>query len=102
MPKTTWAAPFWPDDTASANYNEVRMWNGALSSNILEILHDAGPNANLDSLNYGGPGSLPSTNRRKHHRQRCNARSEQLQPDHRLAVRRGRQLGASRFRNTYH
>jgi fibronectin-binding autotransporter adhesin len=52
---------FWPDDTASANYNEVRFWDGALSSNILEILHDAGPDANLNSLNYGGPGLLPSS-----------------------------------------
>jgi autotransporter-associated beta strand protein len=52
---------FWPDDTASANYNEVRFWNGALSSGILEILHDAGPDANFGSLNYGGLGLLPST-----------------------------------------
>ncbi|MGD0381933.1 MAG: autotransporter-associated beta strand repeat-containing protein, partial [Thermoguttaceae bacterium] len=35
--------------------------NGALSSSILETLHDAGPNANLNSLNCLGPGSLPST-----------------------------------------
>ena len=49
------------DSTANASYNEVRFWNGALSSNILEILHDAGPNADLNSLNIGAPGSLPST-----------------------------------------
>ncbi len=39
----------------------MRFWNGALSSSILEILHDAGPNADLNSLNLGGPGLLPST-----------------------------------------
>ena len=39
----------------------MRFWNGALSSNTLEILHDAGPDANLNSLNYGGQGSLPAT-----------------------------------------
>jgi autotransporter-associated beta strand protein len=49
------------DNTASASYNEVRFWDGALSSNILEILHNAGPNANINTLNYGGQGSLPST-----------------------------------------
>ncbi len=47
------------DSTANASYNEVRFWNGALSSNMLEILHDAGPDADLNSLNLGG--SLPST-----------------------------------------
>ncbi len=49
------------DNTASASYNEVRFWNGALNSNALEILHDAGPNANLSSLNISAPGSLPSS-----------------------------------------
>jgi hypothetical protein len=52
---------FWPDDTASANYNEVRFWNGAVSSGILEILHDAGPDTNLNSLNLDNTGHLPST-----------------------------------------
>ncbi len=50
------------DSTANASYDEVRFWNAALSSSTLEILHDAGPNANLNSLNLGGStGSLPST-----------------------------------------
>ncbi|MGD0518244.1 MAG: autotransporter-associated beta strand repeat-containing protein [Thermoguttaceae bacterium] len=49
------------DYTANASYNEVRFWDGALSSSILEILHNAGPNADLTSLNLGGSGSLPST-----------------------------------------
>ncbi|MGD0382439.1 MAG: glycosyl hydrolase [Thermoguttaceae bacterium] len=56
------ARSFWSaDSTANASYNEVRLWNGALSSNALEILHDAGPDANLNSLNLGSTGSLPST-----------------------------------------
>ncbi|MBP7937709.1 MAG: autotransporter-associated beta strand repeat-containing protein [Phycisphaerae bacterium] len=55
------ARSFWtPDSTANASYNEVRMWNGALTPTILEQLHDAGPNANLGTINYGAPGSLPS------------------------------------------
>jgi autotransporter-associated beta strand protein len=49
------------DATANDSYNEVRLWNGALSSNMLEILHDAGPDANLNSLNLASMGSLPST-----------------------------------------
>ena len=49
------------DSTANASYNEVRFWNAALSSSALEILHDAGPDANLNSLNLGIAGSLPST-----------------------------------------
>ncbi len=49
------------DSTANASYNEVRLWNLALSSTALEVLHDAGPDANLDSLNLGIAGSLPST-----------------------------------------
>jgi autotransporter-associated beta strand protein len=52
---------FWGDDTANASYNEVRFWNSALDMNILEKLHDAGPDANLSSLNLGSTGSLPST-----------------------------------------
>ncbi|MEO7100541.1 MAG: autotransporter-associated beta strand repeat-containing protein [Luteolibacter sp.] len=35
-------SPF-PDDTASATYNEVRMWNGALFGWMREKLHDQGP-----------------------------------------------------------
>jgi autotransporter-associated beta strand protein len=48
------------DNTANASYNEVRFWNGALSANTLEILHDAGPDADIYTLNLGGTGSLPS------------------------------------------
>ncbi|MGD0653475.1 MAG: glycosyl hydrolase [Thermoguttaceae bacterium] len=56
------ARSFWSaDSTANTSYNEVRLWNGALSSNALEILHDAGPDASLNSLNLGSTGSLPST-----------------------------------------
>jgi autotransporter-associated beta strand protein len=33
----------WPDETASATYNEVRIWNGALSGWMREKLHDQGP-----------------------------------------------------------
>jgi hypothetical protein len=33
----------WPDDTASATYNEVRIWNGALFGWMREKLHDQGP-----------------------------------------------------------
>jgi len=32
------------DNTANARYNEVRIWNGALSSEEREFYHDAGPN----------------------------------------------------------
>ncbi|MGD0381976.1 MAG: autotransporter-associated beta strand repeat-containing protein [Thermoguttaceae bacterium] len=46
------------DNTANASYNEVRIWSGPMNSNILEILHDAGADANLSSLNLGG--ALPS------------------------------------------
>ena len=52
---------FYSDNTASASYNEMRLWNAALDSNMLEILHDAGPDANISSLNLGSTGSLPST-----------------------------------------
>jgi autotransporter-associated beta strand protein len=48
------------DNTANASYNEVRFWNGALSANTLEILHDAGPDADIYTLNLGVAGSLPS------------------------------------------
>jgi autotransporter-associated beta strand protein len=33
----------WPDDTANATYNEVRIWNGALFGWMREKLHDQGP-----------------------------------------------------------
>ena len=33
----------WPDDTASATYNEVRIWNGPLNSWTREKLHVQGP-----------------------------------------------------------
>jgi autotransporter-associated beta strand protein len=50
------------DNTANASYNEVRFWTGPINSTILEILHDAGPDANLNSLNIGmAGGELPST-----------------------------------------
>ena len=55
------------DNTANASYNEVRFWQGLVNSAFLEILHDAGPNANLSSLNF--PGQLPSTTREAHHGQ---------------------------------
>jgi autotransporter-associated beta strand protein len=50
------------DYTANASYDEVRFWTGPINSTILEILHDAGPDANLSSLNIGtAGGELPST-----------------------------------------
>jgi autotransporter-associated beta strand protein len=49
------------DYTANASYNEVRFWNGSLSSTDLETLHDAGPNANISLLSLGSSGLLPST-----------------------------------------
>lgn len=33
----------WPDNVASATYNEVRIWNGALSPSARELLHTQGP-----------------------------------------------------------
>ncbi len=33
----------WPDETASATYSEVRIWNGALFGWMREKLHDQGP-----------------------------------------------------------
>lgn len=35
---------FTGDDTASATYNEVRMWNGVFAPYVLETLHHQGPN----------------------------------------------------------
>jgi hypothetical protein len=37
----------WPDNTASASYNEVRLWKGVLTTEEMESLHDQGP----DTLN---------------------------------------------------
>ena len=52
----------WPDNTANASYNEARIWNRALSTNVLQALHTAGPNAFLESMNLGlVPASLVST-----------------------------------------
>lgn len=52
---------FYNDNTANASYNEVRFWDGALSSHALEVLHSAGPDAIIDSLDFGTQSSLPST-----------------------------------------
>ncbi|MEY4385269.1 MAG: hypothetical protein RLY20_552, partial [Verrucomicrobiota bacterium] len=41
------------DSVANASYNEVRIWNRALSTNELQSLHVAGPNAVLETLNIG-------------------------------------------------
>jgi autotransporter-associated beta strand protein len=50
------------DNTANASYDEVRFWNGPINSTMLEMLHHAGPDANLSSLNLGpAGGELPST-----------------------------------------
>lgn len=46
----------WPDNTASATYNEFRIWNGALFGWMREKLHDQGsdnaamPDADADNL----------------------------------------------------
>ncbi len=53
---------FYSDNTANASYDEVRFWNGPINSTILEILQDAGPDADLNSLNIGlAGGELPTT-----------------------------------------
>jgi len=39
----------WPDATANASWNEFRLWNGALTQDELEKLHDMGP----DGLKQG-------------------------------------------------
>jgi hypothetical protein len=43
------------DNTANARYNEVRIWNGALSPTELEFHHDAGPAGADDSDADGLP-----------------------------------------------
>jgi hypothetical protein len=40
----------WSDDTANASYNEVRIWQGALSAFQLAQLHSPGPDAALDNF----------------------------------------------------
>ena len=41
----------YPDNTASATYNEVRIWNGALAGWMAERMHDLGPdNVTVDDL----------------------------------------------------
>ena len=47
------------DGVASASYDEVRFWNGTLDSTMLQLIHAAGPDADLNSLPVGG--RLPST-----------------------------------------
>ena len=47
------------DGVASASYNEVRFWSGTLDSNFLQLLHAAGPDADLNSSSIGG--RLPSS-----------------------------------------
>lgn len=52
----------WPDNTANASYNEVRIWNRALTTNELQTSHVAGANAVLESVIPGlSPASLSVT-----------------------------------------
>ncbi len=51
----------WPDNTANASYNEVRVWHRALSAAELQILHTAGANAVLSNVGLAGDGALPAT-----------------------------------------
>ena len=43
-------------ETAEARYNEVRLWNYALTENQLEQLHDLGPNelGGIDAVTLSG------------------------------------------------
>jgi autotransporter-associated beta strand protein len=50
------------DSTANASYDEVRLWSGPINSTMLELLHDAGPDANLSTLNLGPAGGELPTN----------------------------------------
>ena len=43
--RSEWTA----DNTASASYNEVRIWNRALSATDLQLLHEAGPDASTNA-----------------------------------------------------
>ena len=48
----------WPgDNVANARYNEVRIWNGALSPDEREFLHDAGPEV-INANDSDGDGLL--------------------------------------------
>lgn len=47
----------WPDNTANARYNEVRIWNGALTPEEREFLHDAGAEV-INANDSDGDGLL--------------------------------------------
>jgi hypothetical protein len=47
----------WPDNTANARYNEVRIWNGALTPEEREFLHDAGTEV-INANDSDGDGLL--------------------------------------------
>jgi autotransporter-associated beta strand protein len=50
------------DYTANASYNEVRVWNRALSAVDLQALHSAGPNADFAALTLPSAGTgLPTS-----------------------------------------
>ncbi len=40
----------WPDNTASASYDEVRFWNSALSVGALNVLQKAGPDGAIPQI----------------------------------------------------
>jgi autotransporter-associated beta strand protein len=48
------------DSTASATYNEVRIWNRALSAADLQTLHAAGPDTTFASLALAAGCALPT------------------------------------------
>lgn len=48
------------DSTASASYNEVRIWNRALSAADLQTLHTAGPDTTFASLALATGCALPA------------------------------------------
>jgi uncharacterized protein len=49
------------DDTANANFNEVRIWQDALTNAELQILHGWGPDHSLGPESFAGHGQLPAT-----------------------------------------
>ena len=49
------------DDTANASYNEVRIWQDALTDAELQTLQGWGPNHSLGPDAFGGHGQLPAT-----------------------------------------
>jgi hypothetical protein len=51
----------WPDNDASASYNEVRIWNGALTEAQLQANSLLGPNALLGAMSSGT--ALPADTR---------------------------------------